>query len=57
MFCSPQSEQREPLTFSDDVFALAASLFRAVTDREPFAPQGASFDKSKGAQWLEGEKT
>jgi serine/threonine protein kinase len=57
MFCSPQSEQREPLTFSDDVFALAASLFRAVTDREPFAPQGASFNKSKGAQWLESENT
>ena len=57
MFCSPQAEQRQPLRFSDDVFALAASLFRAVADREPFAPQAASFDKSKGVQWLDDEKT
>jgi serine/threonine protein kinase len=57
MFCSPQVELCKPLSYSDDVFALSASLFRAVTDREPFSPQGGSFDKSKGVGWLEGEKT
>jgi serine/threonine protein kinase len=56
MFCSPQAEQHQPLSLSDDVFALAASLFRAVTDREPFPMRGASFDKSKGAQWQDDEK-
>ena len=56
MFCSPQAEQYQPLSFSDDVFALATSLFRAVTDREPFPVHGASFDKTKGAQWQDDEK-
>jgi len=57
MFCSREAELRQPLSYSDDVFALAASLFRALTDREPFLPQGSSFDKSKGVQWLDDQKT
>ncbi|UVT22058.1 MAG: NERD domain-containing protein [Nitrospira sp.] len=56
MFCSPQAEQHKPLTFSDDVYALGASLFRAAIDREPFPVQGATFDKSKGVQWQDEEK-
>ena len=56
MFCSPQAEQHQPLGLSDDVFALATSLFRAVTDREAFPTRGGSFDKSKGTQWQDDEK-
>lgn len=55
-YCSPQAEQRLPLSFSDDIFALAAALFKAVTDREPFAAKGAGFDKSGGLKWLDAEK-
>lgn len=56
MFCSPQAEQHYPLSFADDIFALATSLFRSVTDRDPFPALGASFDKSKGIQLQEEEK-
>jgi len=56
MFCSLQAEQRQPVRFSNDLFALAASLFRAITDREPFPTQGAGFDKTQGLQWLDDEK-
>ncbi|MBI2988702.1 MAG: protein kinase [Deltaproteobacteria bacterium] len=47
MFCSREAELRQPLSYTDDVFALGASLFRALTDREPFLPQGSSFDKQE----------
>jgi serine/threonine protein kinase len=56
MFCSPEAEQRYPVDFSDDLFALAASLLRAVADREPFCTQGARFDKTQGLRWLDDEK-
>jgi serine/threonine protein kinase len=57
MFCSLEAEQRQPVRFSDDVFALAASLFRAVTDREPFPAQGTTFDRSGGVKWRQDEKS
>ncbi len=55
--CSPQAEQGLPLQPSDDVYALAATLFKALTNREPFKQDGANLNKNAGLVWQNGEKT
>lgn len=55
-YCSPEAEQRQPLQPSDDIFALAASLFEVVFDRQPFTSQAGALDKTKGLDWQPSER-
>ena len=50
MYCSPASRAREPASPSDDLYALAASFFHVVFDREPFR-YGADIRKDRGLNW------
>lgn len=55
-YSSPEAQRREPLTFSDDIFALAASLFEVAFDRTPFPSPNGPLDKAGGLDWGDGEK-
>lgn len=55
-YSSPEAQRREPLTFSDDLFALAASVFEVAFDRTPFRSPKGSLDKGSGLDWDNGEK-
>jgi serine/threonine protein kinase len=55
-YCSPEAERREPLLPSDDVFALAASLFETAFDHPPFPSPRGALDKTNGLDWRAGEK-
>jgi serine/threonine protein kinase len=56
LYCSPEAQRREPLQPSDDIFALAATLFEVAFDRRAFpSPQGA-IDKSRGLDWRQGDR-
>ena len=50
MYSSQDHLDRRPATPSDDFFALAASLFHVVFDREPFRFAG-DLDKTHGLNW------
>jgi serine/threonine protein kinase len=54
-YCSPQRRGGAPSACSDDVFALAASLFHALTDRAPFGPGGAQ-PGGAGLSWSDEER-
>ena len=55
-YSSPEAQRREPLSLSDDLFALAASVFEVAFDHIPFpSPQGA-IDKTRGLDWWNGER-
>jgi serine/threonine protein kinase len=49
-YASATAETGNPITASDDLFALAASFFHVIFDREPFL-FGASRRKSEGLNW------
>lgn len=49
-YSSPSVQQRVRIEPADDVYALAASLFHALTDREPFR-HGAERRKDQGLCW------
>ena len=51
---SPDRKLRKPATPEHDVFALAASFFHVLYDREPFARNGEAEGK---LDWREGERT
>lgn len=55
-YCSPEAEQRQPAEPSDDIFALAASLFEVVFDHPPFPSPKGALDKAHGLDWRSGEK-
>lgn len=55
-YCSPEAQRREPLSFSDDVFALAASIFEVAFDHTPFPCPSGSLDKGSGLDWGTDEK-
>jgi serine/threonine protein kinase len=55
-YCSPEAQRREPLVPSDDLFALAASLFEIAFDHPPFASPHGAVDKSAGLDWRAGER-
>lgn len=55
-YCSPEAQRREPLSFSDDVFALAASIFEVAFDHTPFPSPNGSLDKGNGLHWSTGER-
>lgn len=55
-YCSPEAQRREPLEPSDDLYALAASLFEIAFDHPPFASPHGAIDKSGGLDWRSGER-
>ncbi len=50
VYCSPSHEKKSPATPSDDIYALAASFFHIVFDKEPFR-YGTELDKNRGLNW------
>lgn len=51
LYCSPEAQRREPLHPSDDLYALATTLFAVAFDRPPFASPLGAIDKSSGLDW------
>ncbi len=56
-YASPEAEKHQPLQASDDVFALAASVFSVAFGREsPFTQADGSMDKARGLHWQPGDR-
>ncbi len=57
LYCSEGIQNHMPVTVSDDLFALAATFFHVLFDRDPFA-FGAERHKNRGLSWegLDGER-
>lgn len=49
-YCSPSYAEGRPADFSDDIYALAASFFHVLFDREPFR-HGKALAKDCGLNW------
>ena len=49
-YCSPERQQKKPSTAADDLFALAASFFHVLFEREPFRFSG-ELAKERGLNW------
>ena len=50
LYCSPSYQDGRPASPSDDVYALAASFFHVVFEREPFI-YGHELNKRRGINW------
>jgi len=50
LYCSPSHLQGRGIAASDDIYALAASLFHVIFDREPFQ-YGGTCAKERGLNW------
>jgi serine/threonine protein kinase len=50
IYCSPSYETGHPASPSDDIYALAASFFHVVFNKEPFR-YGSELDKKRGLNW------
>jgi serine/threonine protein kinase len=50
LYCSPSYETQAPASPSDDIYALGASFFHVIFDREPFLHSGV-LKKSLGLNW------
>jgi len=50
LYCSPSYGEGRPASASDDIYALAASFFHVVFDREPFR-YGGELAKERGVNW------
>jgi len=50
LYCSPSYGEGRPASASDDIYALAASFFHVVFDREPFR-YGGDLAKERGVNW------
>lgn len=50
LYCSPSPLDGRRLTASDDIYALAASFFHVIFDREPFQ-YGGVYAKERGLNW------
>lgn len=50
LYSSPSYQDKRPAAPSDDFFALAASFFHVIFEREPFR-YGGNIDKSRGLNW------
>ena len=56
-FASPEAARQEALQPSDDLFALAASVFSVAFGREsPFTQPDGAMDKARGLHWLPGDR-
>lgn len=49
-YCSPSRQQKQPAAPADDLFALAASFFHVLFDKEPFR-YGGEVAKERGMNW------
>lgn len=49
-YCSPECREGSPASPSDDIYALAASFFHVVFEREPFR-YGGNLEKQRGLNW------
>ena len=49
-YCCPTREHKHPARPADDLFALAASFFHVVFEKEPFRHQG-ELVKDRGLNW------
>ncbi len=49
-YCSPERQQKKPSTATDDLFALAASFFHVLFEKEPFR-FGGELAKDRGLNW------
>jgi serine/threonine protein kinase len=50
IYCSPSHEEGRPASPPDDIYALAASFFHVIFDREPFR-YGSELNKKRGLNW------
>jgi serine/threonine protein kinase len=50
LYCAPSYQEGRPASPSDDLYALAASLFHVLFEREPFR-YGQQLDKRRGLNW------
>jgi serine/threonine protein kinase len=50
LYCAPSYEERRPASPADDIYALAASFFHVMFEREPFQ-YGAVVAKGHGLNW------
>mgnify|MGYP001171525559 FL=1 len=50
IYCAPSYDEGRPASPSDDIYALAASFFHVVFDKEPFRYYN-ELDKKKGLNW------
>ena len=50
LYCSPSRQENRPASASDDVYALAASFFHALFEKEPFLHEGVRA-KERGLNW------
>jgi hypothetical protein len=50
LYCAPSYQEGRPASPSDDVYALAASLFHVLFERQPFR-YGQQLDKRRGLNW------
>lgn len=51
LFSAPATQNRYPLSCSDDVFSLAACIFKIVFDRDPFPLTRGAPNKLGGVDW------
>ncbi len=56
MYCAPYRGQRQAADPSDDIYALAASVFRVLLAQEPFMHGGVP-DKTRGLSWEGAERS
>lgn len=50
LYCSPSYQKKRPASPSDDIYALAASFFHVIFEKEPFRFSG-ELDKKRGLNW------
>lgn len=50
LYCSPSYQEKQIASPADDIYALAASFFHVVFEKEPFLHQGER-DKKRGINW------
>jgi serine/threonine protein kinase len=50
LYCSPSYIEERSASPSDDIYALAASLFHVIFEKEPFR-HGGEFSKGRGLSW------
>jgi serine/threonine protein kinase len=50
IYCSPSYQEKRPASPSDDIYALAATFFQVIFEREPFR-YGGELDKRRGLNW------
>ena len=50
LYCSPSYQEKRPASPSDDIYALAATFFHVIFEREPFR-YGGELEKKRGLNW------